>query len=134
MFSAPASVPSLSITSTVPNIVLTELVILVIFCFIALLTVSFRINARLTKGGIFYFNDYAIFWAFFWTSVFFAANVGLSVQGTLEHHLLAILDLVSDRLTTSSKVCNLSFVESINCVKQPSGFQLSKRAYSLKFK
>lgn len=63
-FPPPAPVPFLSITPNVPETALAELVVLMVFEFVALVCIILRVWARLKKKIRFALNDYAIFWAF----------------------------------------------------------------------
>lgn len=102
---SPAPVPSLSITPHIPETTLAQFTIIVVFYFIATAAILLRIYARYMKGSTFFFNDYAVFWGYFWASVSTGAAMALILQGALGHHISVIVELAPERLVTLGKVC-----------------------------
>jgi len=90
-----APVPSLSITGKISGPVIITVTVLTIFQFLAVVAIILRIYARIVKGGRFYLNDYAIFWAFLWSSSITCALLALAVQGTLGQHITVIAELAT---------------------------------------
>lgn len=102
----PDPVPSLSITPWIAESALSELIVLMVFEFIALVCVAMRVYVRIEKGGRFYLNDYAIFWAMAWSSALVFDSLASILQGGTGHHIEEIIALAPERLPIMAKVIN----------------------------
>lgn len=100
----PAPAPSLSITGRIPESTLANLVTLLIFEFIAFLCILLRIYTRIFGNGLFFLNDCAILWAFFWASAIAFVSIAADLQGAMGFHITEIIELAPERLVLLGKV------------------------------